>query len=294
MNVEEKRSIRYNFIPPEYKTADTSITYLHPGMSLRHVVPIADPEGNQLELAVRDTKNYFFNVWASMHTSCEYYTLHSDPVVIGKNANYGPSVISLNFMDTVTNKEFVVLKIIEILEEGVYLEYSRKKIIKEQVFDQKECHTEHNSANQGNSSASYNSTDSYASSSYDNYNYTYDYDQIYSSDLYAGGVDQNYDEIYQYDEAGSEISNSTYDDYDQQAFDDQYFDDQNNDYGDYNDTWLDDKWLDFEWNDDEWNDDEYYDDEWYDDGWYDDGLDQDFDGNNSGGTTSSNSGSQNS
>lgn len=45
MNVEEKKSIMFNFIPLGHKTADTEITYLHPGMSLKHVMPVADPEG---------------------------------------------------------------------------------------------------------------------------------------------------------------------------------------------------------------------------------------------------------
>ena len=112
-------------------------------MSLRHVMPVADPEGQQLKLVVRDIKNYFFNVWASMHTNCEYYTLHSDPVVIGKNAEYGPSILRLTYIDPITEKQFIVMKNIEILEEGNYLEYVRQKIIKEEEFDEKGCQTAH-------------------------------------------------------------------------------------------------------------------------------------------------------
>ena len=39
-----------------------------------------------------------------MHANCEYYTLHSDPVVIGKNADYGPSIIRLTYTDPITEK----------------------------------------------------------------------------------------------------------------------------------------------------------------------------------------------
>ena len=143
MDVEEKKSIMFNFIPPDHKKADTSITYLYPGMSLRHVMPIADPEGKQLKLAVRDIQHYFFNVWASLHPNCDYYTLHSDPVVIGKNTDYGPSIIRLTYTDPTTEKEFIVLKNIEILEEGVYLDYVRKEIINEKVYNATECQTAH-------------------------------------------------------------------------------------------------------------------------------------------------------
>ena len=286
MSVEEKRSIMFNFIPTDYKLADIEISYLHPGMSLRHVIPIADPEGQQLKLVVRDVKNYFFNVWASMHTNCEYYTLHSDPVVIGKNAEYGPSMLNLTYTDPITENQFSVMKSIEILEEGKYLEYVSKKIITEEVFDDKHCQTEHFAEKEVNWWETEEFADDFSSSSddetFDLDNFDWDeYEQELLSDLYKE------DDIdFDLDEAGLEIGDFGDEDFDENFLDEEWLNEDWND-EDWLDDWDDEDWFD-DWDDEDWLDEDWLDD--WDEDWDDDWLGEDSDGHNPSGTKGSNNG----
>ena len=93
----------FNFAPYA-KTPTMTKRYVAPGMRLRQTLDlVTDPESSDMLVEVRDYGNPFWNLWAvQLGKSHNNYTIYSDKVRLGVNANLGPSNIMISFKDLVT------------------------------------------------------------------------------------------------------------------------------------------------------------------------------------------------
>ncbi len=82
--VDLKKSLKFNQKPYNAGNVDRDTAYLHEDMRLNfHLDPVQDPEDNDMTIEIRDSVNYFWNVWAVKKEGEEQHTLLSDPVKIG-------------------------------------------------------------------------------------------------------------------------------------------------------------------------------------------------------------------
>ena len=103
IDVDQSRSLLFNMKPYNTGGTERDTVYLHEGMHLDfHLDPVLDPEGSDLRVEVRDSKNYFWNVWATKTDTEPSHRLQSDPIRTGKNVELGTSNLTISFVDPVT------------------------------------------------------------------------------------------------------------------------------------------------------------------------------------------------
>lgn len=102
--------------------SERDTVYLHQGMRLDfYIDSVIDPEGDEIRVEVRDSKNYFWNVWAILKPGELNHILQSDPVYIGKNVELGSSDLTISFVDSKTGARTNVTQPIEVISEGTYI-----------------------------------------------------------------------------------------------------------------------------------------------------------------------------
>jgi len=126
-----EKSIKFNFAP-HVNTKKLKVRYVAPGRPFRLTLDSGfDPEGHEMQVIVRNYDNPFWNLWAvqlgELHNN---YTVYSDPVKLGVNANLGESNVTISFKDLTTGLWTNMTLPVEIITEGQYVRYEREGIIK--------------------------------------------------------------------------------------------------------------------------------------------------------------------
>ena len=126
-----EKSIKFNFAP-YVKTAKMKLRYVAPEKPFRQTLDLGtDPENHRMQVNVRNYDNPFWNLWAVQLGESHYnFTLYSDPVKLGVNANLGKSDVIISFKDMTTGLWTNMTQPIEIITLAEYVRYEREGIIK--------------------------------------------------------------------------------------------------------------------------------------------------------------------
>lgn len=238
-----EKSIKFNFAP-HVRTEQMRLRYVAPGRPFRQTLDLGtDPEAHKMQVEVRNYDNPFWNLWAVQLGEAHLnFTVYSDEVKLGVNANLGKSDVTISFKDLTTGVRTNMTQPVEIITEGEYVRYETLGIIEPEpnwVLVAKQADQNANSGAGSSDDFYYEYEYYYDDSSFEDFGEDFDDDTDYGDEDYG-----DYDDYGDYGDGEYDGEYGDYEDYDGDYYDEYY-----GEYGEYGDEWLDCWDDDCDWDD---------------------------------------------